>query len=111
MQNMQATSEKIFDEINGYLEASHTRALNTQKQSVEHIDQMQQQIKQSFESTQQHLSENLTTLDNQLQQTLNQSLITLAQQLGSLSTKFAQDYEPITTNLKKVMDSMGRGIQ
>ena len=111
MQNMQATSEKIFDEINGYLEASHTRALNTQKQSVEHIDQMQQQIKQSFESTQQQLSENLTTLDNQLQQTLNQSLITLAQQLGSLSTKFAQDYEPITTNLKKVMDSMGRGIQ
>lgn len=68
-------------------------------------------MKQSFEQTQQQLSDGLSTIETQLQQTLNQSLITLAQQLGALSTKFAQDYEPITENLKNIIDSIDQGVR
>ena len=64
----------------------------------------------AFDQTQKQLNEGLVTIENKLQHTLNQSLITLAQQLGSLSTKFAQDYEPITVNLKRVIDSIDRGV-
>lgn len=111
MEKINQLTETVFGEIHEYLESSHTRALQIQTQSAQQSEQMQKQMKQSFEQTQQQLSDGLTTIENQLQQTLNQSLITLAQQLGSLSTKFAQDYEPITENLKNIIDSIDQGVK
>ena len=110
MANTKHLTQQIFSEINEYLESSHSQALNTQKQSVQQVQQMHEQMKQAFDQTQKQLNEGLVTIENKLQHTLNQSLITLAQQLGSLSTKFAQDYEPITVNLKRVIDSIDRGV-
>ena len=111
MANTKQLTQKIFSEINEYLESSHSRALDTQKQSAQQAQQMHEQMKQAFEQTQRQLNDGLSTIENKLQQTLNQSLITLAQQLGSLSTKFAQDYEPITVNLKRVIDSIDQGVK
>lgn len=106
---MQA-SRKIFDDINNFIEDSHTTSLNVQKQTNQEVQILVQQMQTSFEKTQKHLDESLLTIENKLQQTLNQSLITLGQQLGSLSTKFANDYEPITLNLKKILDSFEKGM-
>lgn len=104
-------SEQIFSEINSFLTDSHNNALNSQKQSLQHAQQMREHMNVTFNQTQKQLSDGLSTIETKLQQTLNQSLITLAQQLGSLSTKFAQDYEPITVNLKRVIDSIDRGVR
>ncbi|MCU4347508.1 hypothetical protein KTH05_07070 [Acinetobacter lactucae] len=106
---MQA-SRKIFDDINNFIEDSHATSLNVQKQTNQEVQILVQQMQTSFEKTQKHLDESLLTIENKLQQTLNQSLITLGQQLGSLSTKFANDYEPITLNLKKILDSFEKGM-
>lgn len=106
---MQA-SRKIFDDINNFIEDSHKTSLNVQKQTNQEVQILVQQMQTSFEKTQKHLDESLLTIENKLQQTLNQSLITLGQQLGSLSTKFANDYEPITLNLKKILDSFEKGM-
>ena len=111
MDKINQLTEMIFTEIHDYLESSHTRALQIQTTSAQQAEQMQKQMKQSFEQTQQQLSDGLSTIETQLQQTLNQSLITLAQQLGALSTKFAQDYEPITENLKNIIDSIDQGVR
>lgn len=111
MNSTQQLTQNVFADINSFLTQSHSNALNSQKQSADHVQHMNMQLKNVMEQSQHQLSESLGTLENKLQQTLNQSLITLAQQLGSLSTKFAQDYEPITVNLKRVMDSMDKGIQ
>ena len=111
MDKINQLTETIFTEIHDYLESSHARALQIQTTSAQQAEQMQKQMKQSFEQTQQQLSDGLSTIETQLQQTLNQSLITLAQQLGALSTKFAQDYEPITENLKNIIDSIDQGVR
>lgn len=104
-------SQQVFEEINTFLATSHNNALNSQKQSLQHAQQMNEHMNATFAQTQKQLSDGLSTIETKLQQTLNQSLITLAQQLGSLSTKFAQDYEPITVNLKRVIDSIERGVK
>lgn len=104
-------SQQVFEEINTFLATSHSNALNSQKQSLQHAQQLNEHMNVTFAQTQKQLSDGLSTIETKLQQTLNQSLITLAQQLGSLSTKFAQDYEPITVNLKRVIDSIDRGVK
>lgn len=105
------TTEQIFDEINQNINKSHDKALNSQKETSQAVQQLTEQMKQSFDQTQKQLDGSLTTIETKLQQTLNQSLMTLAQQLGSLSTKFASDYEPITVNLKRLIDSFDKGAR
>lgn len=111
MQNTKQMTQQIFSEINQYIESTHSNSLNSQKQTSQQVQQLTSQMKTSFEQTQKQLNDGLTTIENKLQHTLNQSLVTLAQQLGSLSTKFANDYEPITVNLKKVIDSLDKGVK
>lgn len=105
------TTEQIFSEINQNISKSHDKALNSQKETSQAVQQLTEQMKQSFDQTQKQLDGSLSTIETKLQQTLNQSLLTLAQQLGSLSTKFASDYEPITVNLKRLIDSFDKGAK
>ncbi|RZK01792.1 MAG: hypothetical protein EOO43_23835 [Flavobacterium sp.] len=105
------TTEQIFSEINQNINKSHDKALNSQKEMSQAVQQLTDQMKQSFDQTQKQLDGSLSTIETKLQQTLNQSLMTLAQQLGSLSTKFAIDYEPITVNLKRLIDSFDKGAK
>ena len=102
---MQST-RKIFDGINTYIEESHKNSTQIQNNTTQEVQRLAQQMHTTFDQTQKQLSDSLGIIENKLQHTLNQSLMTLGQQLGSLSTKFANDYEPITVNLKKIIDSL-----
>ena len=111
MQSTQLTTEQIFNNIEQYIETAHQNSLESQRINHQQIEQLTQQMQHAFGQSHQQLQESLNMLESKLGQTLNQSLVTLAQQLGSLSTKFAQDYEPITVNLRNIIDSIDQGVR
>lgn len=99
-------SRKLMQDITLFVESSHKNSLEVQVRLGQELHAQSQNMHSSFERTQQILNSSLQTIEANLNKTLNQSLMTLGQQLGSLSSKFAKDYEPITENLKKVLDSV-----
>jgi ABC-type transporter Mla subunit MlaD len=54
------------------------------------------------------ITESVITLDESLQKTLNDSLEILGRQLASLSTKFVEDYSPLTDKLREVVQMAKR---
>lgn len=111
MQATKKTSEHLFEDIQQYIQKAHEQSLTIQRHSSAEVEQLTQDMKIAFEETQQQLQHGLSTIETKLAQTLNHSLMTLAQQLGSLSSKFAQDYEPITVNLKNIIDSLDQAVK
>lgn len=111
MQATKKTSEHLFEDIQQYIQKAHEQSLTIQRHSSAEVEQLTQDMKIAFEDTQQQLQHGLSTIETKLAQTLNHSLMTLAQQLGSLSSKFAQDYEPITVNLKNIIDSLDQAVK
>jgi hypothetical protein len=53
------------------------------------------------------ITKQIKTLDEQLGEELNKSLRTLGSQLASLSSKFVQDYTPLTDQLKNLIQIAG----
>jgi ABC-type transporter Mla subunit MlaD len=68
---------------------------------------MRRQIESTVNETAKLLEQQVTKLDEELGKELTKSLTSLGNQLASLSQKFVQDYTPLTSRLKEVVD-MGR---
>ena len=51
-------------------------------------------------------TERVKRLDDELGNELSKSLESLGNSLGTLSTKFVNDYGPITEKLKNILDSL-----
>lgn len=79
------------------------------KKSMENIELLQSKVNQEFSQTEKRLEEQLFTLQKHHENALNSSLQSLARQLASLSAQFAKDYEPITTNLRKILQIGSKG--
>ena len=76
---------------------------------MENIESLQSKVNQEFSQTEKRLEEQLFTLQKHHENALNSSLQSLARQLASLSAQFAKDYEPITTNLRKILQIGSKG--
>lgn len=70
---------------------------NSNREFNTHIEQMVQRMR-----------EQTVTLDTALTNQLTKSLESLGRQLAALSQRFAQDYTPLTDNLRKVLELVPR---
>lgn len=133
-QNVLPTIERqINDLTRGFAEAvqsavrENTRMLTTQKEGIDQQvntlvraykdleSQMQKasaesnaNIERMVKTNADRITEQLTRLDQELANELNKALSTLGSQLTSLSSKFVQDYTPLTMELQKLIQ-LGRG--
>lgn len=60
-------------------------------------------LKEATDKHSEQIDKNLKTLEDNLQTELTNSLNILAEQLASLSSKFAEDYGPITDRLREIV--------
>lgn len=111
MQTTKETSQQIFNDLSNFIKTSTNETNKTQQLATQEVQKMTSSMLEAFDKTHKQLQENLTNLESKLESTLNQSLSTLGQQLGSLSSQFAKDYEPITLNLKNILDSLNKGTR
>ena len=73
------------------------------KKTTDNIQSLQSKVSHEFIETEKKLEEQMLMMQKHHENALNASLQSLARQLASLSAQFAKDYEPITTNLRKIM--------
>lgn len=88
IQMISDTNKTLSENVNKILNSMNTQIDSFMKQNAERI------------------TKQVSELDNALQQELTKALNSLASQLGSLSAKFAQDYTPITNNLKDILRAL-----
>ena len=69
------------------------------------MQSMNSQIDSFMKQNADRIAKQVSELDKALEEELTKSLNSLASQLGSLSSKFAQDYTPITNKLKEIIQS------
>jgi len=79
---------------------------NLSENVTEILRNMNSQIDSFMKQNAERIAKQVSELDKALQEELTKSLKSLASQLGSLSNKFAQDYTPITNNLKEIIQSL-----
>jgi len=70
------------------------------------MSNMNSQMDSFMKQNAERIAKQVSELDKALQEELTKSLNSLASQLGSLSNKFSQDYTPITTKLKEIIQSL-----
>lgn len=108
----QTLEQKVFaiDEANHIIQQSFDTSKNMVQEFKQHthniandMQTMQVQLNQTFEQTHKNLKQELSMQQEKHNDALNESLLSLARQLGSISEKFAYDYEPITNNIKAMM--------
>ncbi len=75
----------------------------------EMVPEIQKQVNDQILQSQNKLSENFKSLDENLEKELQRSLTTLGQQLTSLSEKFVQDYSPLTERLREIVN-ISKGV-
>jgi len=79
-------------------------SLTETKSNIESITaQTASSIDQMFQEASNRIENQLTNLDNELSAELTKALESLGSQLASLSTKFVNDYSPLTDKLRDVV--------
>lgn len=117
-QAWQAITQKGTEKIN---EASNSYSLLAQtleKTSKQHSDiasnaaqDMQQHLSKATEDINTLLNESFNNFDQAMQSEIKRVIEEMGSQLASLSSHFAHDYEPLTKNLKQLMNSINNGAQ
>ena len=69
------------------------------------LQDLNSQINSFMKQNAERIAKQVAEFDKALQDELTKSLNSLARQLGSLSSKFAEDYSPITNKLKEIIQS------
>jgi DNA anti-recombination protein RmuC len=99
--NMNAITEKSNDFIN--------QSLSGLSSNYDDFTSKQKELSDSFNNTIENMitsnAERIKKLDEELGNELTKSIETLGSSLATLSSKFANDYGPITENFKKIIDS------
>jgi DNA anti-recombination protein RmuC len=91
-----------------------TSIQNTSIQLQQHVSALSEELAKSIQRHNETIGNNISemsrrteqqvlALDTALASALTKSLDSLGQQLGALSTKFVQDYGPLTDNLREVV--------
>lgn len=94
------STQQLNDQIMGAQKSLGQSLLSMVSDIDTHIDNM---MKENAE----RIAKQIQALDEQLGEELNKSLRTLGSQLSSLSSKFVQDYSPLTDQLRKVVHIAG----
>ena len=98
---MNAITEKSNDFIN--------QSLSGLSSNYDDFTLKQKELSDSFNNTIENMitsnAERIKKLDEELGNELTKSLESLGSSLATLSSKFANDYGPITENLKKIIES------
>jgi DNA anti-recombination protein RmuC len=76
---------------------------------TETIKKSQEDVSASLKEQVGTIKEGVITLDKVMQKELNDAIETMGRQLASLSSKFVEDYTPLTERLKAVV-SIARGV-
>lgn len=98
--------EGIDQQVNTLVRAYKDLEAQMQKASAESNANIERMVKTNAD----RITEQLTRLDQELASELNKALSTLGSQLTSLSSKFVQDYTPLTMELQKLVQlSRGAG--
>ena len=111
LENFKTEMTYIYQDSRDYIHSNQKQNLEYMSNMNEELLNNQKTMGQSFEKTYQNLNRDLGILQQKHEIALNESLLSLARQLGSISEKFAYDYEPITQNLKYVMQMLNEGIK
>lgn len=114
-------TENFSESVNAAITKSNesTQSLsNTLNEQSLHINSLLDDIKNNFETiaakfgqsiegmfheTSELIEKNISGLDDALSEELTKSLESLGRQLASLSTKFVEDYSPLTDKLREVV--------
>lgn len=101
--------EKNMDSIVGKSDEYIKQSLSTISSNYDDFSTKQREIADSYNSTIENMitsnAERVKKLDEELGNELTKSLESLGSSLATLSSKFANDYGPITENIKKIIDS------
>lgn len=73
------------------------------------VQQSNEIINKSLETFKETINNSMENIDKGLEEELTKALNSLAASLASLSSKFAEDYTPITEKLRKLMHMAGSG--
>lgn len=114
LETQRAQMQASLAALGGVLNAANAGLPQVERHIVEmtrQVMQGMQQANEEFNAQMRTLIEGtkaqVLTLDNALSEELSKSLESLGRQLASLSSKFAQDYGPITERLQQVLRIAG----
>ena len=107
-------AKDVLPSITQHLNDATSNLENAAAQTEKHMDLATSSLKTTVENTFVNLKEatekhteqmnkNLKALEDNLQVELSNALNILAQQLAALSTKFAEDYTPLTERLREIV--------
>ena len=102
--------ENLNEKNNAYLESAISQGEILNKQMLDTMtkgnEELNEHIKQAVERT----NEQVIKLDQAMSEELTKALESFGKQLTSLSQKFVSDYQPLTEELKKVVE-ISKGIK
>lgn len=102
---LEALTTKFSDSVKSAIEASKASAESQRNALKEQTEALDNALRQST----QHMINQVEILDEDLKEQLQKALGSLADQLVSLSEKFADDYRPLTEALREVL-TIAKGI-
>jgi len=79
------------------------------KEITETIQRVNAQTERIYNESATKISQQISTLDESLGNELNKALSSLGSQLTSLSSKFVNDYTPLTDKLREIVN-LSRGV-
>lgn len=95
--------KELIKSVEGQKEQLTTMASDSRKNIEEIAARTGESITGMFQDTSARIEKQLVNLDEQLSNELAKSIQSLGSQLTSLSSKFVDDYEPLTEKLKDVV--------
>jgi gas vesicle protein len=99
--NIRADADIVLPKIEKSMQETTAVMENSSKEMAE-------TMRQTLEQTQKGINANFKTFDEQMQSELSKVIEQMGSQLTSLSGKFVEDYTPLTQQLQRMIQSLGR---
>ncbi|MBF0187656.1 MAG: hypothetical protein HQL50_07000 [Magnetococcales bacterium] len=104
--HLQTSMTQAHDKLASELERSFKEQAMANRET---IGGLQESINQSLKDTNDMLTDSFQVFDEQMQTELKRTIETMGGHLASLSTRFVDDYRPLTDQLRRVVE-MAHGV-
>jgi hypothetical protein len=102
-QGLNTIQTEITTSVNGF--SAHVQSSNAEMKTLltETIKKSQEDLSASLNEQIKTVKEGVITLDTVMQKELNSAIESMGRQLASLSSKFVEDYSPLTDRLREIV--------